>query len=415
MWLGVPGERRPGRQCGKMEILNISSIFLVFLVFLANTADGTWLAKSRGLRSSSTDKSGKSETVSTKMQQDWSNLFDRSISNLETHLITESNNMLEGLFKETETEGSVNKQTRNDLDDLMNQINDIRRNMDTMSNKHAQLEKRMGSALRARTEKQHNTMNIGNMLRDLNEMSSKLAGITGSVSSLTERAGDISLRNPEVTRPADCQAVKNCNSDYGNGEYYLYPTALQGQRVKVYCNGMHGPDPKEYITLLNTNTATYNFSLRYDNDYCLFRDRVGDAVSTFHKIRIKIEDMSVQRYDLSFADTIEEAPDTQKAPKFGSGGGCSWDYMWRRFEQCTAPGGFVIDTSGTGLVVDPHLQWTAYGYGNRVDTVHRSKDNSHVTAACDGWCAWCYPRGQMFLQLAPEVGLIGDATEPVCT
>ncbi|XP_033728452.1 A disintegrin and metalloproteinase with thrombospondin motifs 9-like [Pecten maximus] len=212
----------------------------------------------------------------------------------------------------------------------------------------------------------------------------------------------------------DCHEVKACNRQYEDGEYFIYPRALGGRKVKVFCSGMAGPDPKEYVTLHNTNTGTYNYSLRTDNDYCTFRDRVGDAVSTFRKIRLDVQDMSVQRYDFTYADIMEEDPNVWKPPKYGAGGGCTWDYVYRNYRNCIAPGGFVIDTSGTGLIVDPELQWMSYGYGGRLETVYRSNNNAHVTAACDGWCAWCFPVGEMILQLEPAVGLIGDATEPMC-
>ncbi|XP_060084439.1 uncharacterized protein LOC132563701 [Ylistrum balloti] len=389
-----------------MEVSHFISLFLVFILIKVNMADGKLSLKSKS-------KSGKMQRMSQEF--DWSDLFDHQIDSLETHLLTESKNMLNGLFEETGTGSSGNEQVRNDMDDLITQLGDLRRNMDTLSKAQALLEKRMIASLRTRAENQQSTMNVEKMIRDLNKLTGKLADMSGAVTSLTERASDISLRNPEATNPVDCQAVRNCNDQYGDGEYFIYPRVLEGQKVKVYCRGMGGPDPKEYITLHNTNTATYNYSLRYDNDYCRFRDRDGDAVSTFHKIRIDVEDMSVQRYDFQFADIIVERPNHEEPTKFGAGGGCSWDYMYRNYRDCIAPGGFVVDTTGTGLVVDPELQWRTYGYGGRIEEVIRSNNNAHVTAACDGWCAWCFPVGEMILKLAPEVGLIGDATEPQCT
>ncbi|XP_069107713.1 uncharacterized protein [Argopecten irradians] len=396
-----------------MEGLYFTPVSFLLITLLVNTVNGHGLDKSREPLS---DRALRTKTELAKMQKDsdWSEIFDYNLAHLESHLITESNNMINGLFEESETGSSGNDRALNDMEDLMNQLRNLRGSLNKMSTAHAQLEKRMNAALRERTNNQQNTMNVANMIHDLNTMSSKLAHMSGAISNLSGRAGEIRHKSPEVSRPGNCQEVKNCNSNYGDGEYFIYPGSLGGQKVKVFCSGMSGDEPKEYITLHSTNTGTYNYSLRTDNSPCTFQDRVGDALSDFRKIRVDVEDMSVQRYDFSYANNINEDSDTWQTPKFGSGGGCSWDYMYRDYRNCIAPGGFVIDTSGTGLVVDPELQWMSYGYGGRLDTVYRSKNNAHVTAACDGWCAWCFPIGEMILHLEPAVGLKGDATEPVC-
>lgn len=398
-----------------------SSISLVVLVLLANMAFGHLRTGSDDMAkgpSHPSDRSG--YTQSENMQKDFSDLFDIEIESLEERLITNSNGMITDLFGRKGTGSTKTAQAQKDLDDLATQLRNMRRDMESMSTTNARLEKQFSSALRSRSGGQGNTMNLAALLRDLKGMSTRIAVLAGSVNDLHARADDIPVqvkRPMETTgsRPADCEAVKRCNDQYWDGEYYVYPTSLGGQRVKVFCVGMGTPNTAAYISLHNENTATYNYSLRYDTDSCSFRDRVGDVKSTFRRIRVNLEDMTVARHDFTFSHVINENQASHEDVKYGAGGGCSWDYAYRRYEDCPAPGGFVIDTEGTGLIVDPQLQWTTYGYGSRIDDVIRTNHNRRITAACDGWCAWCYPDGEMTLQIDPSSEPIGDATEPICT
>ena len=45
-----------------------------------------------------------------------------------------------------------------------------------------------------------------------------------------------------------CADVQSLNPNHVDGEYWLYPPAFNGTRVKVYCHAMNST-PGEYITL----------------------------------------------------------------------------------------------------------------------------------------------------------------------
>ena len=45
-----------------------------------------------------------------------------------------------------------------------------------------------------------------------------------------------------------CSDLQTCDASYGDDEYWLYPAPYGTTRTKVYCDGMSGSTPKEYIS-----------------------------------------------------------------------------------------------------------------------------------------------------------------------
>ena len=54
-----------------------------------------------------------------------------------------------------------------------------------------------------------------------------------------------------------CSEVKACNSQYSDGEYWIYPAPYGTIKVKIYCHGIDSGSPTEYVTLPVTNIAYF--------------------------------------------------------------------------------------------------------------------------------------------------------------
>jgi hypothetical protein len=67
--------------------------------------------------------------------------------------------------------------------------------------------------------------------------------------------------------PESCADLAKCTGTSTDGEYWVYPKATNGKRVKVYCHAME-KEPREYITL---NYA--NIFVRHDGSHWIIRYR----------------------------------------------------------------------------------------------------------------------------------------------
>ncbi|XP_033733684.1 A disintegrin and metalloproteinase with thrombospondin motifs gon-1-like [Pecten maximus] len=209
-----------------------------------------------------------------------------------------------------------------------------------------------------------------------------------------------------------CEDVQTCSSTNADATYLLYPPVLGGQGVQIYCHNM-AADPKAYVTLFEENMSRNDFSLRTWTFPCSFVDRDGDATAHFNKINVNLEDMSVDRADFTFADTCQETSD-RSIPGFGEAAACSFDYAYRDYRQCPAPGVFIINTGGTGLKVRSDCTWSdGGGYGSRVEPVVWSSDGLKVQTTFDGWCGSFKP-DTIYLEYSAISDIRGAATTPVC-
>ncbi|XP_053387171.1 uncharacterized protein LOC123541874 [Mercenaria mercenaria] len=59
----------------------------------------------------------------------------------------------------------------------------------------------------------------------------------------------------------NCSDVKMCNPTYSDGEYWIYPEAMGGHKIKVFCYGMTTTSPSEYIT----GETSYDLSPLFDS------------------------------------------------------------------------------------------------------------------------------------------------------
>ncbi|XP_053387167.1 sushi, von Willebrand factor type A, EGF and pentraxin domain-containing protein 1-like [Mercenaria mercenaria] len=73
--------------------------------------------------------------------------------------------------------------------------------------------------------------------------------------------GTVPICTPIVFQ--NCSNVKLCNPSYSDGEYCIYPEAMGGHKIKVFCYGMSTASPSEYIIC----ETSYDLSPLFNNHH----------------------------------------------------------------------------------------------------------------------------------------------------
>ncbi|XP_053374004.1 uncharacterized protein LOC123532153 [Mercenaria mercenaria] len=124
-----------------------------------------------------------------------------------------------------------------------------------------------------------------------------------------------------------CADLNECDPAFTDGEYWLFPLAFGDEKLKVYCHGMDGDFPEDFITL----NAGNNFA--YDSGSIEGGIR---STQTYNKIRLDLQTMII---DTTRSDFTVSNP-VGSFVKYGQGAGCM---------GAVADGHFQIDSRGTGL------------------------------------------------------------------
>ncbi|XP_062583805.1 uncharacterized protein LOC134245540 [Saccostrea cucullata] len=218
-----------------------------------------------------------------------------------------------------------------------------------------------------------------------------------------------SLKNLCDQVPKSCQDLFNCSGTMTDGEYWIYPKATNGQRVKIYCHNM-GTGASEYITLMNSNYFIQhdptNWPIKFQqcqSNYLLPLKKVD-----FMKVGIQIQNMEINGNDYNF--TLLTGSPTISYGETMDCNGESFQDPCPRFSQA------VINTTGTGLIVDPTLTWGAiHGWSPEIRNLQRSQDNAQITFHCAGWCGRCGPVSQSIrFQQSDEFISGADAQALIC-
>ncbi|XP_067654399.1 uncharacterized protein [Haliotis asinina] len=207
--------------------------------------------------------------------------------------------------------------------------------------------------------------------------------------------------NMTCKRLSSCQDVLELNSNYSDGEYWLYPEPLKGGRVKVYCHGMENT-PREYLTLSTPYLMDAPFIANY---YCTGSDVTTDNGSlgkhVFSKFGLKMLTMAVSKGDRRF---------------YNKTGGNIADVGHVRdcySRDCGPVGRAVIDLRGTGLSVRDSVTWN--NYAGWTPIVNRSFGGQLIVIRCGGYCGGCTVNGSLSLSLMEsDAPAENSATIPTC-
>ncbi|XP_067659154.1 A disintegrin and metalloproteinase with thrombospondin motifs 20-like [Haliotis asinina] len=193
-----------------------------------------------------------------------------------------------------------------------------------------------------------------------------------------------------------CKDLRLANPSVTDGDYWLYPTASQVHYniVKMYCYGMGTSNPGEFITLPTPNRGEYpneTYQKCITHVFYLSGCPGQQGVYIYSKIEIDPTTMNVNRTTRTFM----------------TGTGKSRDYAWvgdcftelDNFYTCGPKGSFTINTSGTGLIVDPALTWKKSGYKSKV-VMTKSDGDAVINLICGGYPGSCAPLYQMQLHIS---------------
>ncbi|XP_041366998.1 uncharacterized protein LOC121381717 [Gigantopelta aegis] len=209
-----------------------------------------------------------------------------------------------------------------------------------------------------------------------------------------------------------CSEVKACNSQYEDGDYWIYPAPYGSTKVKIYCHGMSGGSPTEYVTLNVANKAYYPAE---SNIECEGETPPGcsngGGETHYNKIRVDIQTMEVNRTERTFATTVFGRP-----LNYGEANDCYTSHYGGVKRPCGPKGTFNIDTTGTGLIVRNTLTFLLNGLNPWGQGVGNT-DGTKIDLLCGGWPGGCSPRGAMTLELVSTGSTVpssSSAVDPIC-
>ncbi|XP_041367316.1 A disintegrin and metalloproteinase with thrombospondin motifs 9-like [Gigantopelta aegis] len=212
-----------------------------------------------------------------------------------------------------------------------------------------------------------------------------------------------------------CSEVKACNSQYADGEYWIYPAPYGTTKVKIYCHGMGSGSPTEYVTLVEKNKGFYP---AYSSNDCMTQRALGydedsvcsgeGGVTTYHKIRVKIQTMEVDRMDNSFVEQ-----ELAVTVPYGEAADCYTRHYFGNRNVYGPEGYFHIDTTGTGLIVDQTLTFPVFGDFAWGQTI-RNKQGTEIDLLCGGFPGGCRPVTPMMLKVGPTEPSSESARNPTC-
>ncbi|XP_041367342.1 A disintegrin and metalloproteinase with thrombospondin motifs 20-like isoform X2 [Gigantopelta aegis] len=215
----------------------------------------------------------------------------------------------------------------------------------------------------------------------------------------------------EVIR--SCSEVKACNSQYGDGEYWIYPAPYGTTKVKIYCHGMNSGSPTEYVTLNVVNKAYYPGKSSQECGPETFPGcSNGGGETHYTKIRVDIQTMEVDRIDSTFSTTVFGSPQN-----YGEANDCYTIHYGGKKQTCGPKGTFNIDTTGTGLIIKKTLTFPVSGWNAWGQTV-RNTDGTKIDLLCGGWSGGCAPSGAMTLELVSTGSTVpssSSAVDPMCS
>ncbi|XP_041369669.1 uncharacterized protein LOC121383641 [Gigantopelta aegis] len=195
---------------------------------------------------------------------------------------------------------------------------------------------------------------------------------------------------------SSCKEVRGMNPNAKDGEYWIYPTPFNGKKVKIYCFDM-AKNAREYVTLKAINRGNYP-NLKLMN--CKGTERAGlrkvAGRYAFAKVRVNIKNMELVLNDFTFATTVGVKQ------RYGIAADCYTNHNNGRRASCGTKGYFIIDTSGTGMIINESTQWKTFGK-RAFASVSKSDDYYKIRLECGGLCGGCQPTTPLVLKYKEHV------------
>eukprot|EP00105_Crassostrea_gigas_P014645 XP_011431372.1 PREDICTED: uncharacterized protein LOC105331040 [Crassostrea gigas] len=209
--------------------------------------------------------------------------------------------------------------------------------------------------------------------------------------------------------PESCLALSTCSSITTDGEYWVYPAVTNQRITKIYCHNL-ATEPSHFITLKYPNI----FIIHDGSNWILQRKQCQSAIrpplkkTKFLKVKLQIESMVVNGTDYTFTSLTGSEP-----IQYGNALDCNGEHFK---DPCPHFGTATIDTRGTGLIVDPTIEFGLIkGYNAAMEKFHRSVNGDLISFTCAGWCGLCGPiSGPIRVKHSKEFISAADAKAVIC-
>ncbi|XP_052680904.1 uncharacterized protein LOC128161629 [Crassostrea angulata] len=209
--------------------------------------------------------------------------------------------------------------------------------------------------------------------------------------------------------PESCFTVSNCSGITTDGEYWVYPTVTNRKRTKIYCHNLP-TEPSHFISLPKACVFTHHDRTNW---IIWMRECQSSIIpplkqTEFLKVKIQIENMIVNETDYTFTST------GSSQRKFGKIKDCNGRHF---INPCPHFSKATIDTSGTGLIIDPKIEFGRLPGSTHtaVQDFERSALGDQISFTCAGWCGSCGPiSGPIRFQHSTEFISAADAEAIIC-
>ncbi|XP_052680596.1 uncharacterized protein LOC128161359 isoform X2 [Crassostrea angulata] len=184
--------------------------------------------------------------------------------------------------------------------------------------------------------------------------------------------------------PESCLNLSTCSGIRTDGEYWVYPTVTNRRRTKIYCHNL-ATEPSPFITLKYPNSFIFHDGSNWIKHRRQCQSSIKPPLKTteFLKVKIDIESMVVNGSDYTFTLLTGSNP-----IQYGHARDCNGEHFRK---PCPHFGTATIDTRGTGLIVDPTVDFgLKHGYKAAMKNFHRSV-YGQISFTCAGWCGICGP------------------------
>ncbi|XP_052676364.1 A disintegrin and metalloproteinase with thrombospondin motifs 9-like [Crassostrea angulata] len=211
--------------------------------------------------------------------------------------------------------------------------------------------------------------------------------------------------------PESCLALSTCSGIATDGEYWVYPIVTNRRRTKIYCHSLV-TEPSHFITLKYPNSFVGHGSSNWiTRAQCRSEFKPPLRQTNFTKVKIQIESMVVNGTDYTFTSLTGS-----KQMQYGYASDCNGEHFRN---PCPHFGTATIDTRGTGLIVDPTVEFGAFPYPKSFEGAtkdfNRSALGDQISFTCAGWCGSCGPiSGPIRFQHSTDFISAADAQAIIC-
>lgn len=187
--------------------------------------------------------------------------------------------------------------------------------------------------------------------------------------------------------PATCGEFKKQNPGVGDGEYTLYLHQNEAYPVLIYCHNMATDNPTEYLSLVNAGDAANFSSIVYPTQ---------ESRTIFSRLRIDLDDLTINRNDTTFATTTGIVPVEENAIRdYATAMGC------QQTLDTPVSGQANIDLTGTSFILADTVQFVVQGQDAAGEAII-SPDRRTAALSVSGRCGWIWPQGEIKLVLKKE-------------